>query len=72
MKTIIIIVLSTFIVACGITMFFTKTFRQKPPEEPLLAEGEQTSTETAEGAQEQDGNQPSQGSEKGRTKSTGR
>ncbi len=43
--------LLTFIVASGITMFFTGTFRQKPPEKQLLAEGEQAASETAEGAQ---------------------
>ncbi len=52
MKTILIIVLLTFIVATGATMFLTGTLEPKPTEEQLLAEGEQAASETAEGAQE--------------------
>jgi flagellar motility protein MotE (MotC chaperone) len=64
MKTMIIIILLTFIVASGATMFLTGTFRQRSPEEQPSEEGEVATTETAEDTQQQGENTQSQGNGK--------
>jgi len=53
MKTIIIIVLLTFIAASGFTMFFTGTFKSKDPAEQLPGEDGDTSAEIAGDVQEE-------------------
>ena len=64
MKTLLIVVLLTFIIASGATMFLTGTFRQKASEEQPLGEDGGAPGETAEGAQQQGENARSQGNGK--------